>query len=311
MDRVYFSTVETVFLSKNEIQQGAELLKQGELVAFPTETVYGLGASIFSPQTIQKIFEVKGRPQDNPLIAHIANLSQASLLAKDLPETFTLLAGAYFPGPLTLVVEKSEKVPDIATAGLPTIGIRMPNQQTALALIEAVGEPLVAPSANLSGLPSSTTAAHVMDDFEGKIAAVLDGGSCYYGIESTVLDLVSFERPTLLRPGAISKRELEETLSMPVDLYTTGPKSSPGMKYRHYSPSIPVSLHTTPNALEAHLTRSKNPYLIHELASQSLYHHLRFADENGYDEVVIYCDHEIDDALNNRLEKILCENSCH
>ena len=297
--------MDTQFLTKDEIQEGAKLLKQGELVAFPTETVYGLGAPVFSPQTIQKIFEVKGRPQDNPLIAHISDLSQASLLGQDLPAIFFILSEAFFPGPLTLVVKKAKEVPSIATAGLSTIGIRMPSQPIARGLIEACGEPLVAPSANISGLPSSTNAAHVMDDFEGRIGAVIDGGPCFYGIESTVLDLVSFERPTLLRPGAISQKAIEEVLGTSIDLYVEGPKGSPGMKYRHYSPKIPVHLFTTPEELEKHLSISKNPYLINSLDPSTLYRDLRYGDENGYEEVVIFSDQKMDQALQNRLDKIL------
>ena len=299
--------MKTEILNKSSLKRAAELLKQGELVAFPTETVYGLGAPLFLEKGIQKIFEVKGRPQDNPLIAHISELQEVELLALDPPETFFKLAEALFPGPLTLVVKKCCTVPASATAGLDTIGIRMPGNELARSLIKEVGEPLVAPSANLSGMPSSTRLEHVLSDFDGKIAAVLDGGPCRHGIESTVLDLVTFERPTLLRPGGVSKAMLEKVLGMPIDLYTKGPKSSPGMKYRHYAPNIPVYLVT--NAQDVRV--EENTYLITVLEARSLYDHLRFAEEHGYDEVVIFCDQKIDEALQNRLERILYASSCH
>ena len=285
-------------------------LARGETVAFPTETVYGLGAPIFSPEAIKKIFAVKGRPQDNPLIAHISDLSQADLLGEALPETFFTLASTFFPGPLTLVVKKHPSAPSIVSAGLPTIAIRMPIDPIALKLIQTVGEPLVAPSANLSGTPSSTTYRHVLSDFDGLIAGVVNGGDCVYGIESTVLDLVSFERPTLLRPGSISKEELEEVLGSPVDTYSSGPKSSPGMKYRHYAPSIPVYFFKSKADLDAHLALKKRSYLISPQAS-TLYAHLRFAEKMGYDEVVIFSTEKLDPSLENRLEKILYANSCH
>jgi len=305
--------MKTLILTEKDLVQAAALLKRGELVAFPTETVYGLGAPIFELASIQKIFSVKGRPRDNPLIAHLANLSDCEKVAQDLPTTFFQLAEAFFPGPLTLVVKRNLKVPKIASAGLETIAIRMPSHFVAHRLINAVGLPLVAPSANLSGSPSSTTAQHVLNDFNGKIAAVVDAGPCQYGIESTVLDLVSFDRPTLLRPGQVTQESLEEVLGCEIVQYKSGPKRSPGMKYRHYAPKVPVRIFSKKNAFDKHLAKGakalilsnkemEHPYL--SLQSKTLYAHLRLADQKGYDEVVIFCEKCSDNALLNRLEKI-------
>lgn len=290
------------------IFEAADLLRKGELIAFPTETVYGLGAPIFSPDSIRAIFSVKGRPQDNPLIAHVAHIDQCKELARELPPLFYPLAMAFFPGPLTLVLRKNSKVSDLVTAGLETIAVRMPNHPIATELILTVGEPLVAPSANLSGRPSSTTAEHVLRDFEGKIGGVIDGGPCLHGLESTVLDLVSFERPTILRPGVLKKEAIEAVLGMEIDVYKSGPRSSPGMKYRHYAPNIPVQFFSDKNAFEKHLSKGKNPFVLTSVESKTFYSSLRYAEENGYDEVVIFCVEPIDAALQNRLEKITDES---
>jgi len=305
----------TKILTQNEIEEAAALLKSGEVVAFPTETVYGLGAPIFEPKVVERIFSIKKRALDNPLIAHIATLDDCDQIAQELPDSFFQLAKAFFPGPLTLVVRKKESVPSIVSAGLETIAIRMPQHPLAKALIEAVGGPLVAPSANLSGRPSSTTAEHVLEDFEGKIAAVIDGGPCLHGMESTVIDLCSFERPTLLRYGALSKEVIEATFKQEIIVYTKGPKSSPGMKYRHYAPQVPVKLFFDRDSFENYprkngLILSTSPlataYL--PLQAQSLYAHLRLADQNGYDEVVVLCEDKSDLTLLNRLEKITNES---
>lgn len=299
--------METKILNEKEILEAAHLLKGGQVVAFPTETVYGLGAPIFAPNTIEKIFSIKGRALDNPLIAHIATLADCDQIAEELPSTFFQLAEHFFPGPLTLVVRKKSSVPAIVSAGLPTIAIRMPNHPIATALIKAVGQPLVAPSANISGKPSSTTAEHVLTDFNGLISAVIDGGPCLHGMESTVLDLVSFDRPTLLRHGALSKEEIESILD--IDIYTKGPKSSPGMKYRHYAPNVPVYVYYDRISFEKHLF--KNSMILSPPEVKSLYAHLRLADQKGYDEVVVLCENCTDATLLNRLEKITCESNCH
>ncbi len=312
-DLRYTLPVKTKILTENDLEEAAALLKSGELVAFPTETVYGLGAPIFAPHTIQKIFLAKQRPQDNPLIAHVSDIGDCHRIAQNLPDVFFQLAEAFFPGPLTLIVQKHPEIPNIVSASLDTIAIRMPKHRIAQQLIKLAGEPLVAPSANLSGRPSSTQATHVLTDFNGKIGAIIDGGSCLHGMESTVLDLVSFDKPTLLRPGSLKKEVLEEVLGTPLALYTEGPKSSPGMKYRHYAPQVPVQIFSQKEKLEAHLKTTTSPLVLstealsvphYTLEAKTLYHFLRLADEEGYDEVVIFSEKLDDEALLNRLEKI-------
>lgn len=305
--------MDTQIFKEKEIVQAAQLLKEGELVAFPTETVYGLGAPIFMRESIQKIFLVKGRPQDNPLIAHVCRLSECEKIAQDLPPLFFQLAEAFFPGPLTLVVKKRPEVPSIVSAGLETIAIRMPRHPIAHKLIEATGEPLVAPSANLSGTPSSTRAEHVYHDFQGKIAGIIDGGACEHGIESTVLDLVSFGQPTLLRQGQVTEETLEDFLKIKIGRYTSGPKSSPGMKYRHYAPKVPVKVYADYAAMQHHLAQGGKSLVLSNkdldfpyfpLHSHTFYDRLRQADQKGYEEVVIFHENCQDLALLNRLEKI-------
>jgi len=219
------------------IKEGAAWLQAGELVAFPTETVYGLGANALDASACLKIFEAKGRPQDNPLIVHICNRAMAnSLVANWTPEA-ELCVQHFWPGPLTLVMQKTDKVPDIVSAGLANVAIRMPSHPVALRLIEETGLPLAAPSANLSGKPSPTSGSHVWRDMLGKIPLILDAGACPLGLESTVLD-VSGGVPMILRPGGISKEQLEAVLGeVRVDnpSETMAPKA-PGMKYRHYAP---------------------------------------------------------------------------
>lgn len=312
--------MKTEVLKATEVDLAAAWIKKGQLVAFPTETVYGLGASIFNPEAINRVFYAKGRPQDNPLIAHIADLASVQKIAQDVPNAFFVLAEHFFPGPLTLIVKRHPNVPDIASAGLDTVAIRQPRSSIALGLIRAVGEPLVAPSANLSGRPSSTTAQHVLHDLDGKIAAVIDAGPCPIGIESTVLDLVSFERPTILRPGFVTKQQIEAVLKEEVLIYTQGKMASPGMKYRHYTPDAPVKVFFHQRDLEEYLAGSpkckrmllsKGPmngrsdhYL---LLAQNLYATLRQADEERYDEVLLLCDEEVqqDAGLMNRITRMV------
>jgi len=225
------------------IKEGAAWLQAGELVAFPTETVYGLGANALDASACRKIFEAKGRPQDNPLIVHVCNRAMAnSLVANWTPEA-ELCMQHFWPGPLTLVMEKTGEVPDIVSAGLVNVAIRMPNHPVALRLIEETGLPLAAPSANLSGKPSPTSGSHVWRDMNGIIPLILDAGACPLGLESTVLD-VSGGIPTILRPGGISKEQLEAVLGeVRVDnpSETLVPRA-PGMKYRHYAPQGELTL---------------------------------------------------------------------
>jgi len=294
-----------LILQPHQIPLAAELLLKGELVAFPTETVYGLGAPIFQPETVAKIYVAKGRPSDNPLIAHMSSLSQVEQIARDIPPEFFLLAQAFFPGPLTVVLKKHPSVPGIVSGGLDTIALRMPRHPLAQALIAAVGQPLVAPSANLSGKPSSTTAQHVMADFKD-IGAVLEGGETEYGIESTVISLVS--TPCLLRPGAVSKEAIEKVLGQPLRWAAPQDKfSSPGTRYRHYAPEARVQLFTSLDELELYLQMSPplRRLVISELSAANLYALLRQADDEKYEEILIYCDAEIihNQALMDRLQK--------
>lgn len=288
-------------ISPEDIALAALLLKKGELVAFPTETVYGLGAPIFSPETIRKIFTVKGRPQDNPLIAHVGSVEEALTLVRDPPAVFFRLAEHFFPGPLTLVLSKQPHVSSIVSGGGETIALRMPSHLVARALIQAVGEPLVAPSANLSGKPSSTEASHVLDDFHGKIGAVIDGGPCPGGLESTVLSLVG-KRPCLLRPGSITLEEIQ-AVAGEIDVATEREERplSPGMKYRHYAPLAPVMLFKSLDELERYAAGKRVRRIVPR--STTFYAELREADRESVDAVLIYCDSIAmrDAALMNRV----------
>lgn len=230
------------------LEQAGALLRAGEVVGIPTETVYGLAANALDPMAVARIFEAKGRPQDNPLIVHIADLESVKDIATEFPPEAQALADAFWPGPLTIILPKQDKIPMVTSGGLNTIGIRFPSHPMAQAIIRAAGIPLAAPSANTSGRPSTTTAQHVMEDLNGKIAAVVDGGPCSVGVESTVVSLCG-ERPRLLRPGGISLEQLEQVLgTVEVDralrekIDDTEKVSAPGMKYRHYAPKAPVTV---------------------------------------------------------------------
>lgn len=234
------------------IQEAADLIKAGELVAFPTETVYGLGADALNPQAARRIYAAKGRPSDNPLIVHIARMEDLWGIATDVPLQAQLLGERFWPGPLTMIFPKNGRIPLETTGGLDTVAVRMPNHPIALALIEASTGFVAAPSANTSGRPSPTTAAHVYEDMRGRIPLVLDGGPVGIGIESTIVDF-SGETPTILRPGFITQAQLREVLGeveMDHGLAredglagedTRRPKA-PGMKYRHYAPKAEMVL---------------------------------------------------------------------
>lgn len=229
-----------------QITQAANLLIQNETVAFPTETVYGLGANAKSDDAVAKIFTAKGRPSDNPLIIHIADKAQIHDLVQAFPQQAEKLAEAFWPGPLTLILEaKQDVLSPFATAGLSTVGIRIPDHPVALALLAKTGLPIAAPSANCSGMPSPTTAAHVWEDLEGSIAGIVDGGATGIGVESTVLDCTE-EIPVILRPGGITKEQIEEVVGEvsvdPALKNVDHTPKSPGMKYRHYAPNAPLIL---------------------------------------------------------------------
>ena len=224
----------------------ADLIRKGELVAIPTETVYGLGADGLKESAVAKIFEAKGRPQDNPLILHIWDAEQMALFCHDIPKAAYDLAEAFWPGPLTIVLPARDNVPRRTTGGLDTVALRCPDNAVTREIIRLSGVPIAAPSANISGKPSTTTAEHVLHDHDGKIAAIVDGGPCRVGVESTIVDLTE-QRPRLLRPGGITPEQLIAVLGdLVVDKAVTAQidkdavVKAPGMKYRHYAPSEPV-----------------------------------------------------------------------
>lgn len=234
--------------SKRDIALAGEILAQGGLVAFPTETVYGLGANALDDNAVKSIYIAKGRPSDNPLIVHIADKGDIAPLVKEITPKAKALIDAFFPAPLTIILPKSELIGDTVSGGLDTVAVRMPQNEIARALIKASGCPIAAPSANTSGLPSPTKARYVIDDMNGKIDAIIDGGDCDYGVESTVITLAT-EKPILLRPGAITKEMIEDIIGE-IDVASAvleGMKenevaASPGMKYKHYAPSARVML---------------------------------------------------------------------
>ena len=224
------------------MEQAGKLIAEGELVAFPTETVYGLGGDALDPDASRRIYAAKGRPSDNPLIVHIADFDDMKRVAREVPEQAKKLADAFWPGPLTMIVWKSDAVPEATTGGMQTVAVRMPNHPVALELIRRSGCLIAAPSANTSGRPSPTEAQHVAEDLSGKIAMILDGGPVGIGIESTIIDLTE-EKPMILRPGYITPEMLSEVLQEEVVIDpgiiaaddTRKPKA-PGMKYKHYAP---------------------------------------------------------------------------
>ncbi len=230
-------------LLTTDVQEAAALIHQGELVAFPTETVYGLGADAFNPKAVQKIFKAKGRPLDNPLIVHIARFDQLERLVRDIPETAQRFMERFFPGPLTLVLPRHPDVPDAVTAGLPTVGVRMPRHPVAQAFLEACDTPVAAPSANRSGRPSPTRWEAVYADLNGRIACILQGDRSDMGLESTVVDCTGSE-PVVLRAGAVSLEALREVAP---ETRLVGDEASlkarsPGTRYRHYAPQARVVL---------------------------------------------------------------------
>lgn len=264
------------------ITEACSFLKAGEVVAFPTETVYGLGADATSESAVSKIFEAKGRPSDNPLIVHVANRKQLGGIVSDYPEYVEKLIDVFSPGPITYVLPSNYTVAANVSAGLDTVGVRIPNHPAAKALLEKCQLPIAAPSANKSGKPSPTKAVHVLDDLDGKIHAVLDGGSATVGLESTVVDCTG-QYPVILRLGQITQEEIRQVVGnaeriVPVTMET--PKS-PGMKYKHYVPEVPLVLVQDQNNLQPSIDaeRGKNlrvgalvtPPLAHSIQADKLY----------------------------------------
>ena len=255
---------------QNEVEQqitaAAEVIRAGGLVAIPTETVYGLGANALDPQAVAKIFEAKGRPQDNPLILHVAGPAWLARYCADVPPLAYVLARRFWPGPLTMILKRRAIVPDVTTAGLDTVGVRCPEHPVTLAILREAGVPIAAPSANRSGRPSCTTAADVLEDMDGRIEAVVDGGPCEVGVESTIVDLTVMP-PRLLRPGGLPVEELE-AVAGPVERDPALTRTleegerplAPGMKYRHYAPKAQVTVFTGgPEASAREIRRRLKP----------------------------------------------------
>lgn len=327
--------------ARQAIAEAGRVLQDGGLVAFPTETVYGLGGDALNPESSRKIYAAKGRPSDNPLIVHIARLEDLSLIVKEMPECALRLAEAFWPGPLTMILQKSSRVPDETTGGLSTVAVRMPDHEAALAMIRAAGGYVAAPSANRSGRPSPTLAKYVAEDLDGKIDMILDGGEACIGLESTIVDLTE-EIPVILRPGYITKDMLEKVLGevrtdpAMLDAESDAPPKAPGMKYRHYAPKGKLTIVSgnqeavteTINRLSAEAARqgervgviaareSRESYAAahvkcaggrrdEEAIARSLYRILREFDEEGVS--VIYSEDfsggEMGQAIMNRLLK--------
>lgn len=240
--------METKNLTHQNIEEAAEIIKKGGLVGIPTETVYGLGANGLNGDAVANIFLAKGRPQDNPLILHIPQADWLERYCKDIPASAYLLAEKFWPGPLTMILPRRDIVPDVVTAGMDTVGMRCPAHDLCREIIRLADVPVAAPSGNTSGRPSPTTAQHMLEDMEGKIDAIVDGGACHVGLESTIIDLTC-NPPRLLRPGGITLEQLRAVLGeVVVDdavkrKMGEGEKPrAPGMKYRHYAPAAPVTV---------------------------------------------------------------------
>ncbi|MGI6152370.1 MAG: L-threonylcarbamoyladenylate synthase [Christensenellaceae bacterium] len=320
------------------VQEGAALLRAGEAVVFPTETVYGLGANAFSGDAVQKIFIAKGRPQDNPLIVHIAKKEQLYEIAESVPEAAQKLVEAFWPGPLSIILKRGGAVAKSVSAGLDTVAVRMPANEIALRLIMEAGLPVAAPSANVSGRPSPTSAAHAYEDLCGKVPLIIDGGPCGVGIESTVVDLTK-NVPAILRPGAVTQTMLADVLgevrlheSLAQNMDASGKVASPGMKYKHYSPRAEVklfageqkeveknikSMYDFDDSLGqrdvimcssgcARLYGSRNILLLgtgaHEIGTV-LFASLRKADELGYSRILFHAEDSMGLAVLNRIAK--------
>jgi len=247
MKTQYFS-IHNIDEQRDLICQAANILRTGGLLGIPTETVYGLGANGLDPRAVKAIFEAKGRPQDNPLILHIPGPHWLDRYCKNIPPAAYRLAEEFWPGPLTMILQRREHVPNVTTGGLDTVGVRCPDHPVTLAIIEAAQVPVAAPSGNISGRPSPTSADHMLEDMDGRIHGIVDGGPCGVGVESTIIDLTT-PVPRLLRPGGLPLEELRRVLGeVTVDKAVLAPLSAgekpraPGMKYRHYAPKAPVTV---------------------------------------------------------------------
>ncbi len=307
---------------KKIITRAVSVLSQGNVVVFPTETVYGIGASALQAKAVKKIFKAKGRPSDNPLIVHVASDEQLRMLVSEIPDKAKQLIKKFWPGALTIIFRKSSKVPMIVTANLDTVAVRMPSHSLARVIIQEAG-PVAAPSANISGRPSGTTARHIIEDLQGKVDLIIDGGKSLIGIESTVID-VTVEPPIILRPGYITKEQLERVIGK---VLVSGHKTkvkSPGMKYSHYSPKAQVIVvegkkriqiikglvshlkNTSVISLETKYSNTKNyvsPTLRH--FAQHLFHNFRECDSLGIRIIIVegVSEKGIGHAIMNRARK--------
>ncbi len=299
------------------VDAASTLLREGKVVAIPTETVYGLAAIITNDDAIRGIFTAKGRPADNPLIVHVANVADVASIAVVSPLAQRLM-DAFFPGALTLVLPKLSHVSDLVTAGLDTVAVRMPDLAVTRAIIARAGAPVAAPSANLSGRPSPTTAQHVLDDLNGKIAAVIDAGPCREGLESTVVRIVD-EQVHILRPGSVSRNDIERCINTPVATTVQDEElhRSPGTRYRHYAPHANVVLVDSIDEAIRERDAGEGPTLLlapndlaldlpwRPLSAASLYAELRLADSLHVKKIIVHCDEQVrtNEALMNRLRK--------
>lgn len=331
-----FPVAETKILDgydKKSLLEASRLLTSGEVVAFPTETVYGLAANALNGEAVKKIFEAKGRPQDNPLIVHISAFKMVEEIAEEITPAAAILMEKFWPGPLTVILAKKKSLPDEVTAGLDSVAIRFPSNKVATDLIDLCGFPLAAPSANVSGRPSPTRADHVFGDMNGKIPLILDGGECSVGLESTVVDC-RFPEVFILRPGKISREEIAAIVPLGEKIVgeNEGPRS-PGMKYRHYAPQGEVRLFSEDEIRDLHRRfeagfQGKKVGILaldevlsnlgnlegvkkislgktYEDAASKIFAGLRLCDEEGMDEIFVQKFHKegIGEALMNRLEK--------
>jgi len=308
---------------EEKISQAAGVISDGGLVAFPTETVYGLGADGLNEEAVKKIFSAKSRPQDNPLIVHVSRLEQVEELVREIPEKAKKLMKEFWPGPLTLIMKKSDSVPDVVSCGMDSVAVRMPQNKIALGIIDKSDCPVSAPSANLSGRPSPTDAEHVIEDLAGRVDMIINGGSVNIGLESTVLDLTS-EIPVILRPGRITKSQLENVIgkveyknksSEPSEEKRENKPKSPGMKYKHYSPKAKVYVIKTKKEEDEIFEKypdkkiMKLDYSNEEEMARNMFRDFRKTDNQGYDIIILkeVKDKDFGSAIMDRLRKASSE----
>lgn len=320
---------DTLFVSPSDnegLSKCAEAVRSGEVVGFPTETVYGLGADALNKDAVNKIFEAKGRPGDNPLIVHIWNKSQIDDLVSEVTPAARALIDAFMPGSITVIMKKSDKIPSEVTAGLDTVGIRMPSHSLCSRFLELCGCPVAAPSANLSGSPSPTTALHVRNDMEGYVYGIIDGGDCQVGLESTVVDATG-EVPVILRPGAVTSSMIDEALKTHTEYAGALSKgqvpASPGMKYRHYAPGCEVTIITVPKGAvtadpHAEDLSDEQKQMLFDVASPFILRAQEILKSNPAARIGIFAGSEVkaladmagDDILSSHLEFYVYGNTC-